>query len=86
MKYYPIMTRADGRGLDRLDLASLDVLVAGINGNPQRSGCQPGKDNFAPRLGAIYRFNEKSVVRGGYGITYNARDGRERCAGTTTIP
>jgi len=28
----------------------------------------PEKTNFAPRLGAAFRFNDKTVLRGGYGI------------------
>ena len=28
------------------------------------------KNNFAPRIGASYAFNEKNVLRGGYGIYY----------------
>ena len=57
------MHRADGRGLDRLDLTNLDVLIAGRGGNPQNNGMSMSKDNFAPRLGAIYRLNEKTVLR-----------------------
>ena len=52
-EFYPIMQRADGRGLDRLDLttrpAKLDVLIAGRGGNPQTNGLEAGLDNFAPR-------------------------------------
>ena len=29
------------------------------------------KTLFAPRLGAVYRVNDDTVVRAGYGITYN---------------
>ncbi|HEY7502176.1 MAG TPA: TonB-dependent receptor [Vicinamibacterales bacterium] len=73
-EYYPIMTRADGRGMERLDLASnpLQMILGGRGDNPKDVGLKPGKDNFAPRLGAIYRLNEETVFRGGYGITYNA--------------
>jgi hypothetical protein len=28
----------------------------------------PEKTNFAPRIGAAYRFNDKTVIRGGYGV------------------
>jgi hypothetical protein len=71
-EYYPIMTRAEGRGLERLDLATLEMILGGLGGNPKDVGLSPGKDNFAPRVGAIYRLNDETVLRGGYGITYNA--------------
>src|SRR5262249_48177708 len=71
-EYYPIMHRADGRGLDKLDLATLDVLIAGRGGNPQNNGMKADLGDFAPRLGAIYRLNDRTVFRTGYGITYNA--------------
>jgi hypothetical protein len=69
-EYYPIMTRAE-RGMERVDLATLDMLLGGRGGNPKNVGLAAGKDNFAPRLGAIYRVNDDTVVRGGYGVTYN---------------
>ena len=71
-EYYPIMHRADGRGVDRLDLDTLEVLIAGRGGNDQNSGMHAGLNNFAPRLGGIFRLNDKTVFRTGYGITYNA--------------
>ena len=71
-EYYPIMTRADGRGMERLDLDTLEMILGGRGNNPKDVGLKPGLDNFAPRLGAIYRLNEKTVLRTGYGITYNA--------------
>jgi hypothetical protein len=71
-EYYPIMTRADGRGMERLDLDTLEMILGGRGDNPKNVGLEPGKDNFAPRLGAIYRLNDETVLRGGYGITYNA--------------
>ncbi|MGH9308073.1 MAG: TonB-dependent receptor domain-containing protein, partial [Vicinamibacterales bacterium] len=71
-EYYPIMTRADGRGLERLDLDTLEVILGGRGGNPKNVGLEPGLDNFAPRLGAVYRLNDQTVARAGYGVTYNA--------------
>src|SRR3954463_3576812 len=32
---------------------------------------EPNNKDFAPRLGATYRLNEKTVLRAGYGIYYN---------------
>ena len=51
-EYYPIMTRAD-RGLERLDLPTLDVLVGGRGGNPEerRAGSGVGQHRAAPRPG-----------------------------------
>jgi hypothetical protein len=71
-EYYPIMTRADGRGLERLDLDTLEVILGGRGGNDKNVGLEASKDNFAPRVGAIYRLNQDTVLRSGYGITYNA--------------
>ncbi len=55
---------------------------AGYNGGPILRYCgsvpRPGqKTPFAPRLGIDYRLNEKTVVRGGYGIFFSSYEGRE---------
>jgi hypothetical protein len=71
-EYYPLMMRADGRGMERLDLDTLEMILGGRGGNPKDVGLKPGLDNFAPRLGAVYRLNDQTVLRSGYGITYNA--------------
>ena len=91
-EFYPIMTRADGRGIDRLDLDNpdfnrrLDVLVAGRGGNSQTSGMKAGLDNFAPRVGGIYRLNDKTVVRAGYGLTFNATPWARALRGDNDYP
>jgi hypothetical protein len=83
---YPIMHRADGRGVDRLDLNTLDVLIAGRGGNDQNNGMKMAWNNFAPRLGAIYRLNEKTVIRTGYGVTYNATPWARAVRGDNDYP
>jgi hypothetical protein len=83
---YPIMHRANGRGIDRVDVTNLDVLVAGLGGNDQNNGMKAGLNNFAPRLGGIYRLNEKTVVRSGYGITYNAQPWARALRGDNDYP
>ena len=35
---------------------------------------KPDKNNFAPRFGFVYKLDEKTLVRGGYGIFYNLFD------------
>ena len=47
------------------------MALGGVGGNPKDLGITVSKTLFAPRLGAVYRMNEKSVFRAGYGITYN---------------
>ena len=89
---YPIMHRADGRGLDRLDLSNpdfarqLDVIVAGRGGNPQTNGMKAGLNNFAPRVGGTYRINDSTVFRTGYGITDNAQAWARAVRGDNDYP
>ena len=73
-EYYPLMTRAN-RGIERIqgadDLAStrqLRALNVQLGGN---LGIKVSKALIAPRLGAVYRINDATVFRTGYGITYN---------------
>ena len=35
---------------------------------------KPDKNNFAPRVGVVYKLDDKTVLRGGYGIFYNLFD------------
>jgi len=83
---YPIMHRADGRGVDRLDLQTLDVLIAGRGGNDQNNGMKTSFNNFAPRIGGIYRLNDETVIRSGYGITYNATPWARAVRGDNDYP
>jgi hypothetical protein len=45
------------------------LIFAGQNGAPKVQGNQPAI-NPAPRVGAVYSFNDKTVLRGGYGLFY----------------
>jgi len=47
------------------------VLLGGRGDVPEDLGLSVSGTLFAPRLGAVYRLNAKSVIRSGYGITYN---------------
>jgi hypothetical protein len=85
-EFYPIMHRIDGRGLDRLDLNTLDVIVAGRGSNPQTNGMSAGLDNFAPRVGGTYRINDQTVFRTGYGLTYNAQGWARAVRGDNDYP
>ena len=43
------------------------VMYAGVNGNGSAC-CSPSKKKFSPRIGAAYAMNDKTTIRGGYGI------------------
>ena len=46
--------------------------LAGIGRIPDNMGRKTNYNNFAPRFGVAYRFSEKTVFRGGYGISIDA--------------
>ncbi|MGI9068992.1 MAG: TonB-dependent receptor [Pyrinomonadaceae bacterium] len=60
--------RYDYQGLACPQIQNPDpaLLAAGFD----TSRCPKDKNNFAPRLGFSYAFDERTVVRGGYGIYY----------------
>ncbi|HST78002.1 MAG TPA: carboxypeptidase regulatory-like domain-containing protein, partial [Verrucomicrobiae bacterium] len=45
------------------------VEYAGVNGN-STSCCNPSAKKFGPRIGVAYSLNDKTVIRGGFGIFY----------------
>ena len=45
------------------------LLYAGVDGNP-RGLYDPDRNNFAPRLGFAYSLDNKTVLRGGYALSY----------------
>jgi hypothetical protein len=67
---YPLFSRAD-RGLEVLDLNTFNVALGGVGGNSEDLGLEASKALFAPRLGATYRIDDNTVVRGGFGRTFN---------------
>jgi hypothetical protein len=70
-EYFPLVTRGDGRGVERLDVNTMQVLLGGVGDVPINVGLKTRKTDFAPRLGVAWRLNELTVVRSGYGLTYN---------------
>jgi hypothetical protein len=67
-EYYPLMSYAHF-GMVRFDPVAGNVLVGGQGSVPNDTGISAGKKHFAPRVGFAYRVNNKTVVRGGYGIS-----------------
>src|SRR5204862_2236197 len=70
-EYYPLMTRDGAFQFDRYDPTTNDVLLGGIGGNPSSLGVTTSKKLFAPRIGLAYQINNDTVVRAGFGITYD---------------
>jgi hypothetical protein len=67
--YTPFTGIADKGGLSNYDPSNNTVQVAGYGSVPQDVGVQKNFGNFAPRVGFAYRFDEKTVLRGGFGTT-----------------
>jgi hypothetical protein len=53
-----------------LDLATGEIRVAGVGGIPLNGGIK-NRLNWAPRVGATYQIDSKTVLRGGYGRSYD---------------
>ena len=50
-------------------------LVFAKDGSLQERGLvNPDRNNFAPRIGIVYTLDDKTVLRGGWGIFYNLFD------------
>jgi outer membrane receptor protein involved in Fe transport len=70
-EYYPLMTRAAGKGLEVLNPATNLVTLGGRGNIPRDNGITVSKKLFAPRVGLAYRLTDTTVLRTGYGLSYN---------------
>ncbi|MBS1872482.1 MAG: TonB-dependent receptor [Acidobacteria bacterium] len=68
---YPLMTRATGKGIERLDPSTNLVYLGGRGSVPKDVGVTVSHKLFAPTLGIAYRFNDKTVIRTGYGLNFD---------------
>lgn len=67
---YPESVNKDGAG-SFVDLATGEMRVAGIGDINRQGNIQMNYRNFAPRLGISYRIKDKTVIRMGYGKSYD---------------
>ncbi|HST20373.1 MAG TPA: TonB-dependent receptor, partial [Blastocatellia bacterium] len=65
----PQSVNAAGNG-GFVDTETGEVIVAGVGGNDLNGGVENSL-NFAPRLGVSYQLGEKTVIRAGYGRSYD---------------
>ena len=67
--YSPFIGLVDQGGLSNYDPATNTLQVAGYGNVSESVGVQSYWKNWGPRAGASYRINDKTVLRGGYGIS-----------------
>jgi len=70
---YPTRTRAAGMGIESYDPTTNEVLIGGRGGIPRDVGVGYSKKLFAPRVGFAYMLTKSTVIRSGYGITYDPK-------------
>ncbi len=68
---YPLMTRANDKGIERLDPETNLVYLGGRGNVPKDVGVTVSHKLFSPRLGLAYRLDDKTVIRAGYGLNYD---------------
>jgi hypothetical protein len=69
---FPI-PRKDHTGINRFDPATGQVVTGGLSGIPFDGGATSGSGLFLPRIGIAFRYNDKTVIRGGYGQSADPR-------------
>src|SRR6266566_7565445 len=67
--YFPPTPQHSG-GYSNYDPTTNTLVLAGIGGNPLNLGRDTYYHYFAPRFGLAYRFTDKFVLRGGFGLSY----------------
>jgi hypothetical protein len=67
---YPAATPAHTAGFSQYDPENNSLLIAGVGRVPSDVGINTNYHDFGPRLGIAYRWNDKTVIRTGFGISY----------------
>jgi carboxypeptidase family protein len=73
---FPI-PRKDHTGINRFDPDTGQVITGGLSGVPFDGGATSGSGLFLPRIGVAFRYNDKTVFRGGYGQSSDPRPFQE---------
>ena len=68
--FYPPATPRLKGGFSNYDPASNNLVVAGYGNNPMNLGRKTYYTGFAPRVGFAYRLDPKTVLRGGFGLSW----------------
>ncbi len=70
-EYYPLMTRAAGKGIERYDPDTNLMYLGGRGSVPRNAGIEVSSGLLSPRAGIAYRLDDKTVIRGGFGLNYS---------------
>ena len=70
-EFYPLMTRAAQKGIERLDPTTNLVYMGGRGSVPKAVGIEVSHTLFAPTVGIAWRLDPKTVLRTGYGLNYD---------------
>lgn len=68
---YPMMTRSAPGGIEEYNPATNIVTLGGVGGNPKDLGISTSHKLFAPRLGIAYKVTPTTVIRTGFGISFD---------------
>jgi hypothetical protein len=68
---YPMMTRSGRGGIEQYNPATNLVALGGVGSNPSGLGISTSHKLFAPRVGLAYRLGNSTVIRAGFGISYD---------------
>jgi Carboxypeptidase regulatory-like domain/TonB dependent receptor len=66
--YYPFPNRGS-RGMEYLDVATNQMIICGVAGNPRNCGITKDNQRFEPRAGVAYRIHDATVFRAGYALS-----------------
>jgi hypothetical protein len=72
-EYWPTAHPRSAGGFSYYDPTNNTLELAGLGNVPLNMGVENQKNSFGPRVGLAYRLNEKTVLRGAYGISYLPR-------------
>ena len=70
-EYYPLMSRAGGKGIERYDPQTNQMYLGGRGSTPKNAGIEVSKALFSPRAGIAYRVDDLTVIRTGFGLNYS---------------
>jgi hypothetical protein len=68
---FPMPWREGGRGMERYDFATNEMIACGLHGNPRDCGTSGRPLYMSPRVGVAYRLDDKTVIRSGFGMNWD---------------